>query len=336
LGILAVPDLYLVAAKAGHMIGARLKRLAGSRFARVVRMIFRVVCPVLAFGYLSFVLRDLAGKLPPAAEIVPALGIAAAISLSFPLLLLVLSWHWRVILECVGGRPLELRAAYTFYCQTNIQKYLPSNILHLASRVVQARERIQLDAKTMAKAIVVEVVVDVLLTAAFLCAGVSIVGSSSREGWHGPLLAVAAVALAAAMTLTTGLILRRSAYDYLRTSRHALPIVGFTLLAAHIYFGIGFLTLLWSLGVSVGVRVGILVMCWQSASWLIGFLTPGLPAGIGVREALLTLTVGQLVDVRVVVIAAGLYRMAQIVGEVFAFLLASKVTLKPVSIHEAG
>jgi hypothetical protein len=55
-----------------------------------------------------------------------------------------------------------------------------------------------------------------------------------------------------------------------------------------------------------------------------------------VREALLTLTVGQLVDVRVVVIAAGLYRMAQIVGEVFAFLLASKVTLKRVSIHEAG
>ncbi|HEY4884467.1 MAG TPA: lysylphosphatidylglycerol synthase domain-containing protein [Myxococcales bacterium] len=319
------------------MIGARFKRLAGSRFARVVRTISRVVCPVLAFGYLSFVLRDLAGKLPPAAEIVPALGIAAAISVSFPLLLLVLSWHWKVILECVGGRPLELRAAYTFYCQTNIQKYLPSNILHLASRVVQARERIQLDAKTMAKALVVEVVVDVLLTTAFLSAGVSIVGSSPREGWHGPsLLAVAAVALAAAMTVTTGLILRRSAYDYLRTSRHALPIVGFTLLAAHIYFGIGFLTLLWSLGVSVGVRVGIMVMCWQSASWLIGFLTPGLPAGIGVREALLTLTVGQLVDVRVVVIAAGLYRMAQIVGEAFAFLLASKVTLKPVSIHEAG
>jgi glycosyltransferase 2 family protein len=63
-----------------------------------------------------------------------------------------------------------------------------------------------------------------------------------------------------------------------------------------------------------------------TASWLVGYLLPGAPAGIGVREASLTALLGDSVGVDVIVVAALIWRVSALLADAIVlgvgFLLA--------------
>ena len=65
-----------------------------------------------------------------------------------------------------------------------------------------------------------------------------------------------------------------------------------------------------------------------SAAWLLGFLTPGAPAGIGIRETMIILALGVSDGgVSDAVILSAFYRAATIIGDVIfsgTFFLLSK------------
>jgi hypothetical protein len=65
-----------------------------------------------------------------------------------------------------------------------------------------------------------------------------------------------------------------------------------------------------------------LVITAFSASWLIGFITPGVPGGIGIRESLLVLMLSPLIPAEVILPAAIIQRLAMILGEVLAWPLS--------------
>ncbi len=52
-----------------------------------------------------------------------------------------------------------------------------------------------------------------------------------------------------------------------------------------------------------------------SAAWLIGFLTPGAPAGIGIREAMIILALGSGEHAAEAVVLSTLYRVVTLVGD---------------------
>jgi len=68
--------------------------------------------------------------------------------------------------------------------------------------------------------------------------------------------------------------------------------------------------------------VGLFVM-----SWAIGFVTPGAPAGLGVREAIMLMFLGGVLDQNILTTSAIVYRLFCIVGDVLALGL-SRVYLK--------
>jgi glycosyltransferase 2 family protein len=307
------------------VIREQFERLAATNAARRALAVSRVLLPLLAFAYLAFVLRRLLANLPPLAQIVPALWIAALIAACFPAILLLLAWKWKAVLELVGGRRLRLQPTYAFYCETNIQKYLPSNVLHYASRVAHAKRRVELEAPSMGKALFIEVVLDLLLTGVFLCGCVLVLCLGPRAIWlTSSWRPFAAAGLLVTLGLATVPVLRQAAAPGMTWWR-AGGVLALATLAEHLYLGGAFVLLLYALGVGMDWAGVLTVMFWQSGSWLVGFLTPGLPGGIGVREALLAATVGRLVDVRDVLIAAALYRVAQIAGEALAFAVSVRL-----------
>ena len=67
-----------------------------------------------------------------------------------------------------------------------------------------------------------------------------------------------------------------------------------------------------------GVIIGGFIL-----SWLVGYITPGAPGGIGVRELVLTLlfTDSVFVSSDTITMASALYRGISILGDLLAFLI---------------
>jgi uncharacterized membrane protein YbhN (UPF0104 family) len=57
------------------------------------------------------------------------------------------------------------------------------------------------------------------------------------------------------------------------------------------------------------------------AAWLFGYIVPGAPAGLGVREAGLVALLGPMLGHGVVATAALLWRMASLAGDCIVFVI---------------
>ncbi|WP_019851336.1 hypothetical protein [Desulfitobacterium sp. PCE1] len=57
-------------------------------------------------------------------------------------------------------------------------------------------------------------------------------------------------------------------------------------------------------------------------SWVIGFIAPGAPGGIGVREAVMTLIAGGLISSEVIIISMVIFRFINLLADLGAFLIA--------------
>jgi uncharacterized membrane protein YbhN (UPF0104 family) len=60
-------------------------------------------------------------------------------------------------------------------------------------------------------------------------------------------------------------------------------------------------------------------------SWLIGFIMPGAPAGIGIRETMLVVVLGGLISPDMLVFSAVVLRLISIIGDVVSFLVIQAI-----------
>lgn len=179
---------------------------------------------------------------------------------------------WRAILADFGGS-VSLGRAQLLFGQSNLLKYVPGNILHLAGRQVLAmREGVLGWVAT--KSLVLEAILLVFAAAAF-AGGMRLVTRFS--GFAAFLLLVVLILILAACVL----VLKHAG---LRGS--ALATLGYCVY--HLIGGLIFASLFALLGAPAESwgRYGLIATAYV-ASWILGMLTPGAPAGLGVREAVL-------------------------------------------------
>jgi len=80
-----------------------------------------------------------------------------------------------------------------------------------------------------------------------------------------------------------------------------------------------FLATLIIMGAEVNFSLAITVMGLYTLSWTIGFLTPGVPSGIGVREAMMLMFLSAAIDQSILLGAIVMHRGLQVVGDVIAY-----------------
>lgn len=236
-------------------------------------------------------------------------GTVAAASLAYALLSLCLSFGWWRLTRPPGG----FRAAHTAYARSQIAKYLPGNVFHLAGRHAYGRTQGSSHGR-LASAAGVEI--SGLVTAAATVGAVGAVGAigaatlpvpgSGRFGaWV--LTGIAAAGLAATVLVA-------------RWSGQAATAVA-AALAAYGAFFVGNGAILLELGRAVGPETGIgaAALSVFAVSWIAGFLTPGAPAGLGVREAVVVLTLGAVVPETQALVTALLLRFVTVAGDLVYF-----------------
>lgn len=254
----------------------------------------------------------------------------AALLFAFTTAISVIGWH--ALLKGLQY-PVGVRSAAAIFCYTQIGKYLPGNIGHHIGRATLAKTRLGIPAGTSAISITQEAA---LVTLSVVLVGLTCYSLPSAASTIRlpipvpPWVLVASVSAGAALFISVVATLRSSA-------RHSQNLVlRFVLLMTPTWSSIratvpyyACLSLINGLAVSViaapwltlSLHTFLLLTAAYTLSWLAGFLLPGAPGGLGVRESAFTLLLSGIFPPAITLLVIGLARIATVCADILVFLI---------------
>ena len=249
----------------------------------------------------------------------------------FVLAYAALAGTWYCLLRMFRLR-VSLGRVFGIYLTTQVAKYLPGSVGHHVGRVFLTT-RDGLPGFRVGLSIAVELLLNIpvalllsLPLASVLMARLD-AGAVHRDVLLLSALVLAVVAVAALYLLRHHPALR-SAGAHLRTAlreargRHSLPLFScaFVLSALGLILaGLSLVTLCADLSALAlaPAASGVALVC---VAWIVGSVTPGAPAGLGVRDAILLAGLGTLFDHQTAVEATLVFRGLSVVVDLIALL----------------
>lgn len=235
----------------------------------------------------------------------------------------LISRGWHLLLAAYDEKQLSFLLVHKINARTQIAKYLPSNILHHAGRLTMGKAY-GLNHISLVKASMDEMLL-MALSAALL---------SGICALYAPVVLadIAAKYLNAVILSFAAFILARLVLHVIASSREQKkPLAQITGKIA--FSGIHYLVFISTTAIiNTAMANQILGFANFSQSlifsgtfllaWLIGFVTPGAPGGIGVREAILIMALGSTFTEANIVLAALCSRIISIIGDIIFFGLS--------------
>lgn len=295
------------------------------------RVVTRWVGLAVGLGSAAYFARELGARwpeieaLPWNGAILVALAWALAVQFSSALLD---AWSWAWLLRAMRV-DVHSRDVIAIFGVAQFAKYLPGNVAQHVGRVVEARTKGWQTGR---------VVLSLLVESGFgVGAGALVAGAGLLLVAGGePRVAAAVIGLllgsVAGVAILGGLLAHPPARlrQWLAMEEAIELRVSFLLgyLAIHVLSYV-------AVGGSLVLILHALVEGWPPAlwrvpaavalSWLAGYLVPGAPAGLGVREATLTALLGSSLGTDVVVPAALLWRCAALLTDVTMLLVGLRL-----------
>ena len=237
---------------------------------------------------------------------------------------------WKAVLQFIHGERLLYPPLASVYVKANIAKYLPGNFMHFAGRNFFAG-RLGFSQRDIAFSSATEVLM-LILTACVWSAVLafrhfrSVVGSSlALLGAHRLLTAVGICLVCAALAALL-LFLHKKGYwqkyrrfftpGFLRLLVKLFGMYSATLLLPGIFMLLEFPVLF---GCRLSPQTALVTVGAYTTSWVAGYIVPGAPGGIGIRETVLLLMLGPFYPKDLILIAAILNRIISIAGDTLAF-----------------
>lgn len=237
---------------------------------------------------------------------------------------LLLAAAWIRLLGWCGQPPPSARSGVAIYARTQIAKYLPGNVFHLLGRHLAGRSA-GLGHTPMVCAAWFESVTLVSAAAVLSLVGLATWGSFGTPRLL-PLLATAlAFALIAPFAMATLLpLISRLTGQRMPAERVAglgTGIVVPYLLYVTFFSAAGAILWLQAFGLGeTGPTLLPAVVSIAAGAWILGFLTPGAAAGLGVREALLIAGLSDGLGVENAALVALAFRATTLIGDTLFFL----------------
>ena len=277
------------------------------RLVVLVGGMLTLVCVVFFAGRLTAVLSSMPSE---AAVTFPEWALVVALAPVYAAALVLLASAWAML---VGAHGLSASRLVDVYAVAQFGKYLPGNVLHLVGRHAALRHKGYGHA-FLVRALLAE---NGLLIIAALSVGMVltlIVPATVVVGWVSSVMpfsvemrwlagAVVLVLAAAGLTILGHL----TGAPVLRAS----PLVLLFFLAQSAIFS-----------AILAMRTDSLVPAAFGAvalSWIAGFVTPGSPGGIGIREMVMLAVLGDTLAPDDLVVTVALYRLVTFAGDAIMF-----------------
>jgi glycosyltransferase 2 family protein len=246
---------------------------------------------------------------------------------------LLLAFGWWLIIHSRGQyeRPIRWEMAWPIYGKTQIAKYVPGNILHFAGRhALSAKEGVP--HSLLVAAATLEILMLLLAAGVIsLLAVENLLGAIHYVGIRAPLVLAGVgfvASLVAAVYLSRRFVLRKmlTGMRWRLLFGAQVSYLLFFLISSGLFFAL--VTL--ETG-SESINHWQLITGTYAFAWGIGFIVPGAPAGLGVREAMLVGILSKVLPVNSVLVSALLFRLVTTLGDSLFFLEAILFCRRPLS-----
>lgn len=219
---------------------------------------------------------------------------------------------WWLALRAAGLGTASLTRASSAFLSSQLGKYLPGNVGHFAARHVLSRRH-----GASHRALVAATLLEALVLVAAAGTLAVLVIQPMISGGLEPMLEAAWLApVSAALVLGLGLALARGR-GWL-DSELGLPRL---VLELGVAFGLALVFFLASSACFVLMSSSLVasdwlpIVPWIAAAWLLGFVVPGAPGGLGIRELVLVLGLTPLIGEAQAALDAVMFRLVTIGGD---------------------
>lgn len=242
-----------------------------------------------------------------------ALLTTALASFVYATLMLLVAVAWHLLVNVDNPKTLPFARSMAIFGTTQVLKYLPTNVLHVAGRYAATRAE-GVPHTVIAFSTIAElglVTATAVLTAIVFAAPITFRFVTEKHLFA----AIGAVGLGIAACVAATLM-----YKARRgTNLGRLTLVTASAVALYALFFLlnGLLVSLLGSQASAGqFAVQPIMLGLVAAAWTAGFLIPGAPAGLGVREAVLIAGLESMDSGLAAVVVALSYRIATVCGDV--------------------
>ena len=239
---------------------------------------------------------------------------------------------WGRWISFFSGTRVNKANALTIYGKSSIGKYLPGNVMHYVERNLFAAEY-GLSQDKIAFSSVMEIIGQVmaavlisviLLPKSFMQEVLRVVGDNSKTLIILVIIGISVLIAAAVFTVIKKVNVAKYLKEYKASDFIVTLIV--TLIGSVVYLimnGCG-MVFLWTYcsGSVPGIENIRLIVSSYAAAWVCGFVIPGAPGGIGIREAVLSILLGDITG-GILMFMIIVHRLITIIGDFTVYLIVS-------------
>ena len=253
---------------------------------------------------------------------------------------ILIAWVWIILLRVLSRQAatIPFRDVLGIYFRTNILKYLPGNFMEFVGRNYLVN-RYRVSHGDIALSSILETILLIIasLSVAAVCSFDMLKDASIR--WHvgfgaGLLLIFSGFMLA---VFVTGILVKRI-FPEIWQRVYSLPFLKTCLVSllldslVIIWLGLLFAGIIvFVLGVPVSFSHIFTILAAVALSWTGGFVTPGAPGGLGVREAMLYMLLSTTFASGPLMVTLALHRLVSILGDGAVFAVGCLFPLKAAS-----
>jgi len=250
----------------------------------------------------------------------------ALASFGYAILMQFVALAWTLALRGAGNGVPGVLPCLLIFGRTQIYKYLPSNVLHMVGRY-QATRQAGASRAALGLAQLSEITV-ILLAAASVSAvlGYSVFAQDLERhvGTIGPPTLLAIAGSLVALVVAAGVVLVRRAGG--SPVGAAGAVAGAFVLYVLFFVGNGALMAFLIAGLAQEAPALVWIVGVTTIAWVIGYVVPGAPGGLGVRDASLIASLGASLPVEIAVAAALAHRLVTTLGDVIVAAVAVLMT----------
>lgn len=257
-----------------------------------------------------------------------SIAILVGLSIVYGVFVVASSYPWKRIVEILTSEKIKFSDASAVAVKANLMKYLPGNVFQYVGKneLAVAKNLHHLD---VASATIIDTVTNLIAVALI----VVIFYANGLKKWinyYGiKTFKVLGIATLLGIILLLAIwLFRKKIMKYLQSYRRLLKRESIITILKNIAFyifnnvcmSILYLCILkYIIGMDMQGNVSIIIGAFI-LSWFLGFIIPGAPGGIGIREAALTLLLGEWMNTDSVLLGIVLYRLVSTAGDIFGYI----------------
>ena len=236
----------------------------------------------------------------------------------------ILAFAWRSILEFLHKKSLPFGEILKIYMKTFIARYIPGNIFHFVGRQLLGN-KLGINHAVLALSSVLESFILLIVGSIFILTGffqnffnISIFNRLYINNKTLLFLLVGGCFIAVIYFIYKKHL--REIFGLFSMRRVGFLAILCVFYSLFLFINGAILFCIFSFVLETDLKIGALpiIVCANVFAWMGGFITPGAPGGLGVREALLTMLLPNIMPATVIIAGVLIFRLITLFGEILA------------------